>query len=140
MSNNSYHVIQCAQKKLSKFILLLTLNLFIFIVGCFDYQEAHVANPNELSKNFPPVIDQRYVSPQPSALASPVSLGENCNGITLKIPPIQDFDRNEAFYYLWFFDGRLIYKGVLEAWSRNSAVITLTLNKQRLESFYLFRI
>jgi hypothetical protein len=114
-----------------KFLLqVLVLALF---QGCLDFEIARVAT--DKGTNFPPSIDKKYVSPPPSAFLRKVPIASNCKPLEFKIPPIRDFNKDDKLYYLWFFNGILLppYQGVIEPENRDRAIVTLTLDKQKIE-------
>lgn len=111
----------------------LALPTLILFQGCLDFQAAHVGVGS--NANFAPAIDKRYVSPAPSAFQRRIPIAQNCKALEFKIPPIRDFNKEDALYYLWFFDGMLLppYQGFIEPENRDRAIISLRLDRQAIE-------
>lgn len=107
--------------------------LVLLIAGCLDIQEARVAKENHL--NAAPIIDKRFVSPSQSSLLKTLPMGTNCRPIEFKIPPIQDTNRKDRLYYLWFFNGILLppYQSTIEPENRSGAIVTQRLDRQAIE-------
>lgn len=113
------------------YLLMLALLLQF---SCLEYQEVRLAQTTDLSQNFPPIIDSRYVRPAFTSLLAPVRIGIGCQAdITFKIPPIFDHNREDRFYYLWFFDDKIVSPpSIIESEGRDSAIITLNLKRETL--------
>jgi hypothetical protein len=113
--------------------MLACFLLVLCIAGCLDFQEVHVAKQTQL--NAAPIIDKKFVSPSQSSLLKPFPIGTNCRSIEFKIPPIQDGNRKDRLYYLWFFDGILLppYQSTIEAENRAAAIVTQKLDRQAIE-------
>lgn len=113
---------------------LLALFLLPFICeGCLDFQEVRMTGDKGV--NLAPVIDKRYVSPEQSIFLKQVPLAQNCRAIEFKIPSLRDFNKNDKLYYLWFFDRTLLppFQGVIEPENRDGAIITMKLDRQKIE-------
>lgn len=107
----------------------------LLLPSCLEYQDVRVAKPSDFSQNFPPIIDKRSVFPSFTSLLEPVKFGDACNTeIEFKIPPVYDNNRQDRFYYLWFFDSKLISPvSIIESEARNSEPIVFTLKRKKLE-------
>lgn len=113
-----------------------TLALFLLPIiceGCFDFQEARMVGDRGV--NIAPVIDKKYVSPSPSAFLKQIPIAANCKAIEFKIPPLRDFNKDDKLYYLWFFDGILLppFQSLIEPENRDGAIITIKLDRQKVE-------
>jgi hypothetical protein len=124
-------------------ILVSTMACFlhVFTSGCLDYlkmEENHNVGDNY---RFPPLIDVKYLSPHPSRLVDAISVGKNCKGQVFKVPPIEDRNKKDRLYYLWFIDNKLAWpQSVIEPESRESAIITLNIDEQFLLSHFETKI
>jgi len=111
-------------KRLAHFLLLIPL-------GCFDYQEAYVAQTS--TANYYPYIDKDFVLPQPSTTDA-IFFGQDCKK-QFTVPPIKDFNHDDKLHFLWFFDGDLLSgPRVIEPENRSDALIVLSLDRALLES------
>ena len=118
---------------------VLALFLLISCVSCLEYQEANVTD--FAGANLPPFIDKTHVRPAPSEVLKAIKIGVNCK-TEFTIPPIKDPNRNDILYYIWFFKkpndlyGKPLQPGagILRAESRDNAVISLTIDKQTIET------
>src|SRR5258706_12459185 len=107
--------------------------IFLLPAACLEFQEP---TPNSAQGvNFPPLIDKKFVSPPPSAFLRKISIASGCRAIEFKVPPVRDFNKNDRLYYLWFLSGVLLppYQGVIEPENRERAIITLKLDRQKIE-------
>lgn len=78
-----------------------------------------------------------HLSPHPSRLVDSISVGKNCKGQIFKVPPIDDPNKKDRLYYLWFIDNKLAWpQSIIEPESRSSAVITLNIDEQFLLSHF----
>ncbi len=109
---------------------ILALFLLTTLVSCLDYHEGFV----DSSVNYPPLIDKRYVNPQPIDTLRPINIGSNCAGPTYQVPPISDANASDNLYYLWFFDSKLVTSGIIMPQARSSAVVSITLDRATLEN------
>jgi hypothetical protein len=121
--------------------LPLACVLHICSSGCIDY----VKLENELtlgdSFSFPPVIDTRHLYPHPSRLVNAISVGKKCKGQAFKVPPIEDRNKKDRLYYLWFLDNKLAWpQSIIESESREDAIITLNIDEQFLLSHFETKI
>jgi hypothetical protein len=117
--------------------LLFIYILIIFSSGCIDYIKIDEENYNHKTENLPPIIDINHISPHPSRLVQSINVGDNCKGQAFKVPPIEDYNKNDKLYYIWFLDNELVWPlSVVEPENRASAVITLNINKQFLMSHF----
>ncbi len=75
--------------------------------ACVDYVK--IAEDSDLGDTFRfgPIIDTKHLSPHPSRLYETISVGKNCRGVVFLVPPIEDRNRKDRLYYLWFLDNRL---------------------------------
>ncbi len=90
---------------------------------------------------FPPTIDAKHLSPHPSRLVDAISVGKNCKGQLFKVPPIEDRNRKDRLYYLWFIDNKLAWpQSIIEPEYRNDAIITLNIDEQFLLSHFETKI
>jgi hypothetical protein len=107
--------------------------LLVACLACFEYREARVSA--EKNVNMAPMIDKRFVSPPPSAFLKFIPMARNCKAIEFKIPPIKDFNQNDKLYYLWFLNGILLppFQSVIEPQNRSDAIITMKLDRQKIE-------
>jgi hypothetical protein len=107
---------------------------FILLIfpSCIDYVK--IEDLNILQKeNYPPIIDINNISPDPSRLTQVISVGNNCKTQVFKIPPIDEYNKENKLYYLWFFDKQLASpEAIIEPENRASAIISLELNEQFL--------
>jgi len=113
----------------------------IWLSACVEHtklmDEAALGN----SFRFPPIINTKYLSPHPSRLLEPISVGKKCNGVIFRVPPVDDRNRNDRLYYLWFLDNKLAGpRSIIEPHARNSAVITFKIDQQFLLSHYESKI
>jgi hypothetical protein len=101
--------------------------------GCLDYEQVRVAG--DKGTNFAPSIDKQYASPPPSVFIKKVPMAPNCKAIEFKIPPIRDFNKGDKLYCLWFFNGVLLppFQSVIEPENRDRAIITMKLDRQKIE-------
>ena len=105
-----------------------------------DYQEARIMETPEVRSV--PFINKSRISPLPNEALSAIPLGGNCKGKDFFIPPIRNPSTKNPFYYLWFIKqaneryGRLLLpgQGTIQPENANSAVISITLNKETLEN------
>lgn len=111
--------------------------LHLYLSGCIDYVKVEDGSMLGDSYRFPPTIDTRHLSPHPSRLVEPISVGKNCKGQMFKVPPIEDRNKKERLYYLWFIDNKLAWpQSVIEPPARDTAIITLNIDEQFLTSFF----
>jgi hypothetical protein len=90
---------------------------------------------------FPPKIDAKHLSPHPSRLIDPISVGKNCQGQIFKVPPVEDLNKKDVLYYLWFIDNKLAWPSAqILPESRQNAIITLTIDEQFLLSHFETKI
>lgn len=119
----------------------MACTLHVLLSGCIDYVRIERGQSVNDSIQFPPVIDAKYLSPHPSRLDKPISVGKNCGGEIFKVPPIEDRNKKDRLYYLWFLDNKLAWQqSVIEPDARENAVITLTINEQFLLSHFKTKI
>ncbi len=115
------------------FKLMQSLLLCSMLSACLDFQDQRT----ELNQgvNFPPLIDKKFVSPPPAAFLKRVSVASNCKAIEFKIPPVRDFNKQDRLYYLWFLSGILLSptQGIIEPENRERAIISLKLDRQKIE-------
>lgn len=108
-----------------------------FLVACIDYVKVEDDSVNNKSYSYPPVIDHKHLYPPPASLLAPISVGNNCKGQVFKVPPIEDQNKNQKLYYLWFLDNRLMMQqSIIEPEFRDSAIITVNIDKHFLLSHY----
>lgn len=116
-------------------LIILNMILCVMMNGCLDYIKWDEVM-NEITA-YPPVIDLKHLSPHPSRLTEAINVGKNCRGEIFKIPPIKGKNHHNPFYYLWFFDNKLVSpKASIDAKSRDMAIITLTIDEQFLLSHF----
>jgi hypothetical protein len=120
---------------MQKFILVLACFLQVSMSGCMDYVKLEDVSMLGDAYRFPPIIDNKHLSPHPSRLIEP-SVHKTCKGQTFKVPPIEDPNRKDRLYYLWFLDNKLALESVIEPESRSDAIITLTIDQQFLLSHF----
>ncbi|HXW52608.1 MAG TPA: hypothetical protein VEL47_00755 [Myxococcota bacterium] len=122
-------------------ILLSGLILALSLCACVDYIK--IAEDNTLGETFrfAPVIDTKHLSPHPSRLYETISVGKNCHGVVFLVPPIQDRNKKDRLYYLWFLDNRLAGpRSIIEPEARSSAVVSLRIDQQFLLSHFETKI
>lgn len=111
--------------------------LQLIIGGCVDYLKAEEDVVLNNSLNFPPLIDTKHLSPQPLSLSNDISVGKSCKGQTFKVPPIEDRNKTDRLYYLWFLDNLLVWpQSTIEPEFRDSGIITMTIDEQFLLSHF----
>lgn len=109
--------------------------LHVFLSGCMDYIKVEEDSSLDDRYHFPPVIDAEHISPLPSRLINEIIVGKNCRGQVFTVPPIEDRNKKDRLYYLWFLDNELIWRQFfIEPESRDSAILTLTIDEQFLLS------
>ena len=117
-------------------LLVLLLVQVIFQVSCLEY------HPGIEGFNLPPFIDKTHVKPAPAELLiRPIRIGNNCRK-EFSVPPIKDPNKHDQLYYLWFIKkpgelyGKLLQPrtGVIQTENRDNAVISLSLDKQTIET------
>ena len=109
--------------------------LHVYLSGCMDYVK--VEEDSMLGDNFrfPPSIDAKHLSPHPSLLVDAISVGKNCKGQVFRVPPIEDRNKKERLYFLWFIDNKIAWRqSIIEPESRSNFVPTLDINYQFLIS------
>lgn len=86
---------------------------------------------------FAPVIDMKYLYPNPSRLLDAISVGKNCKKQAFKVAKIDDRNKKDHLYYLWFIDNKLaLPRGFIQPEARDSAIITLEIDEQFLLSHF----
>jgi hypothetical protein len=124
-----------------KFYSAMACFLHICLGGCVDYVKVEDASMLGDIYHFPPVIDAKHLSPHPTRLVDTISVGKNCSGQIFKVPPIDDRNRKDRLYYLWFIDNKLAWpESIIEPEFRKNAIVTLTINEQFLLSHFESKI
>lgn len=124
---------------MKKFYGTLACFLQLFLGSCIDYVRIG-GDPNAGEEIFPPVVDTKHLSPYPSGLIETISVGKNCRGVTFQVP-IEDRNRQDRLYYLWFLDHRLAQiRSIIEPGSRSSAIITFHIDQQFLLTHFETKI
>lgn len=126
---------------MKNFFTWLACILHIYLGGCVDYVNLRDNQVKMDEINFAPIIDAKHLSPHPSRLLSPISIGKNCKGQIFKVPPIEDRNPNDKLYYLWFLDNKLVQQqAMIEPEYRHTAIITLNVDSQFIQSHFENRI
>lgn len=125
---------------MQKFHLVVACFLHVFLSGCMDYVKLEDFSMLGEAYRLPPVIDSKHLSPHPSRLLDSIGVGKNCKGQTFKVPPIEDPNKKDRLYYLWFLDNKLAWaqspQSIIEPEARNTAIVTLTIDEQFLLSHF----
>ncbi len=115
--------------------------LHVCLSGCMDYVKVEEDSMLGETYHFPPKIDAKHLSPHPSRLVDAISVGKNCKGQVFKVPPIEDRNKKDRLYYLWFIDNKLAWpQSIIEPESRDDAIITLNIDEQFLLSHFESKI
>lgn len=115
--------------------------LHVCLSGCTDYVKLDEDAILGEIHSFPPVIDTKHLSPHPSRLVDTISVGKNCKGQVFKVPPIEDRNKKDRLYYLWFLDNKLAWpQSIIEPESRDTGIITLNIDEQFLLSHFETKI
>jgi hypothetical protein len=120
---------------MGKFYPSLACLLHVLVSGCMDYVKVEDDSTLGETHQFAPIIDAEHLSPHPSRFEE-ISVGKNCKGQVFAVPPIEDLNKKDLLYYLWFIDNKLIVQSLIEPASRDAAIITLTIDEQLLLSFF----
>lgn len=124
----------------SRLLMVLACYLHVLAGGCLDYMK--VEEDEMLGENyrFPPRIDAKYISPQPSRLINPIPVGKNCKGQVFIVPPIEDRNTKDSLYFLWFLDDKLAApEATIAPEARKNAILTLVIDEQFLLSHFEHR-
>lgn len=115
--------------------------LQIGLYGCMDYVKLEEESTLGDSYRFAPAIDSKNISPHPMRLVETIGVGKDCRGVVFQVPPIEDRNKTDRLYYLWFLDNKLVGpRFTIEPESRNSAIISFEINQQFLLSHFESRI
>lgn len=115
--------------------------LHFCLSGCMDYVKLEGDATLGETYRFSPVIDAKHLSPHPSRLVETIGVGKNCRGVVFQVPPIEDRNKKDRLYYLWFLDNKLAWpQAVIEPESRNSAIISFHIDQQFLLSHFETKI
>jgi hypothetical protein len=111
----------------------LTFLIIFSHIACIDWQAVQIEQ-KLVEKNYPLALSFRHISPRPDHIKTPISLGNNCEGIEFKIPPINDPNIADKFYFSWWLDKELIQEGMIEPENRANSIVYLKLNKEKVQS------
>lgn len=115
--------------------------LQIILSGCTDYVKLDHDESLDERHRFSPIIDTKHISPHPSRLVETIGVGKNCRGVVFQVPPIEDYNKKDRLFYLWFIDDKLaLPQSIILPSSRSSAIITLHIDQQFLLSHFETKI
>jgi hypothetical protein len=120
---------------------IISCLFYLSLHGCIDYVKLEKDSTLGETYHFAPVIDTKHLSPHPSRLVETIGVGKNCRGVVFQVPPIEDRNRKDRLYYLWFLDNRLARpQSIVEPEARDSAIITFHIDQQFLLSHFETKI